>query len=434
MKRAMLLLLCLWISTAAAKESKNVILMIADGWGYNQIIALNDWLGVTAQVYEDFPVRVAMSTYSWDTMQRDSNGYSPDSAWTDWEYMLHRPTDSAAAATAMSTGVKVKNGELSMDTTSGLPLLSIQQYAEQLGKSTGVITSVTWSHATPAGFASHNVSRKNQTEIAQEMINASGLEVIMGGGNPYFDDNGNPTEPDSSSYEYVGGSGLWNALVSGETKYKLIQTRAEFQALAEGITPERVCGTAQIEETLQQKRRPDEAPNYMTFPYTIAQVTSVPTLAEMTRGALNVLDNNPQGFFIMIEGGAIDWANHENQGGRLIEEMTDYSAAVEAVIQWVENKSSWDETLLIVTGDHETGYLWGPDSGKFSPIVNNGACQMPGMVYYSKRHSNSLIPVFAKGNGSERFSALATKRDPVRGAYLDNTDIARGIFENMGKK
>ncbi|MFZ5433090.1 MAG: alkaline phosphatase, partial [Calditrichota bacterium] len=138
------------------------------------------------------------------------------------------------------------------------------------------------------------------------------------------------------------------------------------------------------------------------------------------------------GLFLMIEGGAIDWANHSNQAGRLIEEMTDFNYAVEAVIAWVEANSNWDETLLIVTGDHETGYLWGPESGEpatWKPIVDNGAGNMPGAYYYSGVHTNSLVPFFAKGFGSERFTERAVKTDPHNGLYIDNTDIARVTFD-----
>jgi alkaline phosphatase len=84
----------------------------------------------------------------------------------------------------------------------------------------------------------------------------------------------------------------------------------------------------------------------------------------MTSAAINVLDNNPDGFFLMIEGGAADWASHANQSGRVIEEQIAFEKAIETVIEWVNKNSTWDDTLLIVTSDHETGYITGPDSGK----------------------------------------------------------------------
>ncbi len=83
----------------------------------------------------------------------------------------------------------------------------------------------------------------------------------------------------------------------------------------------------------------------------------------MTKAALNVLDDDPNGFFIMIEGGAVDWAAHANQSGRLIEEMNDFNKSIEAVIRWIDTNSNWNETLVIITADHETGHLTGPGSG-----------------------------------------------------------------------
>ncbi|MBU0509089.1 alkaline phosphatase, partial [bacterium] len=165
-----------------------------------------------------------------------------------------------------------------------------------------------------------------------------------------------------------------------------------------------------------------------------ARNNCVPTLAEMSRAALNVLrhaDDMNNGIFLMIEGGAVDWANHANQMGRMIEEMNDFNAAVGAVIAWIESNSDWQETLLIVTGDHETGYLWGPGSGSpatWNPLIDNGPGALPGFRYYSNTHTNSLIPLFAKGVGSPWLIEFATGSDPVRGAYLDNTDIARVVF------
>jgi hypothetical protein len=160
-------------------------------------------------------------------------------------------------------------------------------------------------------------------------------------------------------------------------------------------------------------------------------MNNVPSLAEMSRGAINVLDNNANGFFLMIEGGAIDWAGHANQHGRLIEEETDFNNAVDAVIAWVEANSNWSETLLIVTGDHETGYLWGPTHGAFNEVVNNGPATLPSMWYNSTNHSNALIPLFAKGNGAFYLNSFAVNTDPVRGRYIDNTDVARLMFGSM---
>jgi alkaline phosphatase len=116
-RRVILLLfaLCFFIPFATSlPAARNVILMIADGWGFNQNEAAADWNGYRP-VFENFPVQLAMSTYSWSTLQGDSLGYDPRLAWSDFLYLLLRPTDSASAATAMSTGVKSRDGQVALD-------------------------------------------------------------------------------------------------------------------------------------------------------------------------------------------------------------------------------------------------------------------------------------------------------------------------------
>ncbi len=425
---------------ACKPGAKNVIVMISDGMGYNQMLA-GDYFqyGATGeQVYQQYPLRVAMSTYS------AYGSYDPLAAWGLFDYAKNAPTDSASAATAMSTGVKNQDGVIGVD-VNGKPLYHVAQRAEVLKKSTGVVTSVEWSHATPAGFIAHNASRNNYAAIASEMINDSGTDVIMGAGSPLYDDSGAPIAT-PSQYKYVGGVDTWNALVNGTAggdadgdgdadPWKLIQSRFQFKRLAYAdTTPARVCGTARAATTLQQAR----AGNVMASPYTVPMNANVPDLAVMTKGALNVLDANRKGFFLMVEGGAVDWASHANQPGRTIEEQIDFNEAVAAVNRWVRRNSSWDETLVIVTGDHETGYLWGPGSGAdatgkgtWTPLVDNGEDAVPGMQFNSGDHTNSLIPIFAKGEGASQLRAAARGVDPVRGKYLDNTAIAETIFSVM---
>jgi hypothetical protein len=169
----------------------------------------------------------------------------------------------------------------------------------------------------------------------------------------------------------------------------------------------------------------------------------------MTKAALNVLDDNPDGFVFVVEGGAVDWAGHGRTLGRLIEEQIDFDNAVQAVVDWIKNNSNWGETLLIVTGDHETGFLWGPDvdpeneSTWFSPVVDNGPGAMPGGFFYSAPgddwqdpsysagHTNQVIPFYVHGNGQGRLLRRAQGEDPVHGDYLDNTDVAEAIFEML---
>ncbi len=430
--------------SAAPKKpvAKNIIVMISDGWAFNHLDAVSYYeYGKDArQIYNRFPFQFAISTYMADTPETGPGycgwGYDPALAWSDFEYVLKCYTDSAAAATALSTGVKTYQGAIGVDLDEQ-PLKHALELAEEKGKATGVVTSVEWTHATPAGHVAHNVSRNNYAEIGQEMVYDSAADVIMGAGHPWYDADGQPKA--TPTFQYVGGEATWVDLEAGiaggdadgdgvADPWVLVQERDEFQSLMSGKTPQRVLGTAQVYQTLQQDRSGDG----WAAPYVEPFIDSVPTLEEMTKAALNILDEDPDGFFLMVEGGAVDWGSHANQSGRMIEEALDFERAVEAVDDWVRKNSNWGETLLIVTADHETGYLTGPGSDPdWMPIVNNGAGVLPGMEWHYDGHTNSLTVLSAKGDAARMFSRYADEYDPVRGRYLDNTELSWVLFWTM---
>ena len=412
----------------AAPSAKNVIVMISDGCGFNQM-----WAGDLYQkgqpgaaAYEQFPVRLAMSTNAANTPP-----YDPAKAWASFNWVKEiGATDSAAAGTALATGHKTNRGAIGVD-AAGKPVENLMERAEKLRKSTGIVTSVSFCDATPAVYAAHAPSRSALEEIARQMLLSSAVDVIMGTGHPWYEDSGKRrTTPD---YEGVGGENTWAALTAGKAgadadgdgkadPWHFIEARADFQKLATGPTPKRVCGVAMSWDTLEAARDL----NFLAAPYTVPFRADVPTLREMTEAALNVLDNDPEGFALMVEGGAIDGAAHVNVGTRMVEEQVEFNYAVDAVIAWVEKNSNWNETLLIVTADHETGYVTGPGSDpNWNPLANNGAGKMPGLEFHSKSHTNSLVPLFAKGPGAESFTTAAIGTDPQRGKYIDNTTVAK---------
>ncbi|MFA5423031.1 MAG: alkaline phosphatase [Phycisphaerae bacterium] len=422
-------------SAAAADAPKNIIIMIGDGSGFNHIAAASIYQSgqPVSPPYTDFTLGIAMSTFP------AKGSYSPQLAWASFGYVKQGYTDSAAAATAMSTGIKTKNGYLGVDPNKA-PVKNITERCEQLGKSTGVVTTVPISHSTPAGFVAHNKSRNSYEQIAKQMLLESAVDCVMGACNPLYNSDGKLiAEP--NDFNYVGGQSTWDLIVAGTAgadadadgtpdPWTLVQTRDEFIALADGNTPKRVLGLAQISPTLQQGR----SGNVLAEPYGVPLIDSVPTLAEMSKAALNILDDDPDGFFLMIEGGAVDWASHKNQPGRMLEEQIDFNKAVEAVMNWVNAKSSWSDTLLIVTADHECGYLTGPNSGdtpdgpKWNEITNLGQGKMPGLEFNSHDHTNSLVPFYSKGQGVVLFKNAESNLDPIRGPYIDNTIIAKTIF------
>ncbi len=418
-------------------SAKNIILFISDGCGYNHIEAASiyQYGEKDKQVYQDFPVQYAMSTFSQNNPQ-----YDPEKAWKTFDYVLFKPTDSAASGTALATGVKTLNGKVGVDTNNVL-LENAVEHFEAIGKSTGVVTSVPFPHATPACFVTHDTLRSNYSDIASRMLEGSAIDVIMGCGHPYYNKYGEFT----SFYDFmmVGGEELWKKLIGGKLSsdangdskqdpWEFIDDRSDFQAFMVGPTPPRVIGIPKTQRTLQYSRSGDDKADA----YVVPMNENVPTLVEMTKAALNILEDNEKGFFLMVEGGAVDWAGHKNLSGRMIEEEIDFNKSVEAAIEWINNNSSWDETTIIITADHETGCLTGPGSNDttsvqeglelWKPLVNNGKGKMPGMEWHSNKHTNSVVPIFAKGQHAEKFRQYAVNKDPVRGYYLDNTNV--GMF------
>ncbi|MDA3900553.1 MAG: alkaline phosphatase [Spirochaetes bacterium] len=414
-------------------KPKNIIIMIADGCGYAQIQAADFYSG-SPQVYESWMVRYGMSTFP------SGGSYLPAESWSDFNHVLSGPTDSAAAATAMSTGVKTTLGTIGQ---LGSRRLNHLMTAAQLeGYATGVVTSVQWSHATPAGFVAHNSSRKNYGAIALEMLE-SNMDVIIGCGHPLYDNDGNPVSSGSEEYQYVGGESAWNHLLDDSDgiydQWTLVETTTAFQSIADGSVsaPERLLGIPRVYKTLQHERsgtssvvNPGDNTTGDTFN------GDVPALSLLAQAAIEVLDQNDSGFVLMIEGGAVDWAGHDNNSVRNIEEELSFNTTVEAVISWVEANSSWDETLLIVTADHESGYLTGSsvDTGSTGPwasVVDNGSGNLPGMDWHSSGHTNQLVPFFAKGIGAAQFSLYTDQADPQHGHYIDNTDIGLVVKDLM---
>ncbi|MFW6155701.1 MAG: alkaline phosphatase [Armatimonadota bacterium] len=421
-------------------DAKNVIIMISDGMGFYHLDATELYQrgpGATSQ-YDDFPVRLAVTTFA------SGGEYNPEEAFEDPARVDEGYTDSAAAGTALATGVKTYRGAIGLDDNKS-NLRNIVELAEENGRRTGVVTSVQISHATPATFVAHNESRNNYEEIAKEMLLESPVDVVMGAGHPEYDNTGRLVEGERE-YQYVGGLDTWLEIMRGKAgadadgdgdpdPWTLIQDRRQFEELQFGQTPRRVLGVPRVATTLQQSRDvdPDSDEDESAAAFEIPFNENVPTLEMMTRGALNVLDNGSDGLFLMVEGGAVDWASHANQSGRMIEEQIDFNHAVRAVIDWVEQNSSWDETLLIVTSDHECGHLSGPNGDKeWNAPQFRGLGVLPEMEWQSDAHTNMPVPLFARGVGAEMFKDRVKGTDPLWGDFVDNVDIAEIMFASFG--
>lgn len=425
---------------AHAAPAKNVIIMLADGMGYNHIEAasFHRFGAPRGQSYWKMQ-HLPITTYS----TNNKEGYPVDKLWADFKYFLRVPTDSSAAATAISSGVKCPNARVGLS-KEGEPLPHMLYDAERLGKATGLVSTVRLSHATPASFSVHDVGRANEEPIARKMLLESAVDLIIAPGHPWRDDDGREIagagNPDAGNYTYVGGLELWNQLRAGAAggdadgdgnpdPWTLLDATDAIVALADAPQPARILGLVPVGKTLQVNRSGDVMADAFTVPFT----PGLPTLAQLARAALAQLAQDPDGFYLMIEGGAVDWAGHDNRPGRLIEEQIDFDLAVEAVEAWIEQHSNWDETMLFITADHECGYLTGPGSDPdWKPLVNNGQGNMPGMEFHSPQHTNQLVPVFAKGAGVDMLLEYVYGADPRHGDYADNTDISKVIRRAWG--
>jgi alkaline phosphatase len=465
-------------ASSADAGARNLILFIADGWGNNQIEACDKYVGTPA-IYESWS-RHWMAT--WDVTTRTDNlgiGYDPSRAWSDFAYVAAAATDSASSATAMYTGHKTDSGKISVGPGDGERLMTIGEIGARIGKVYGAITTVPVSHATPAAMYAHNSSRANTYAIADEGFwgdpNTTGTpetdkryrggwggtvntpSVIIGAGHPDWDDGYVSHAMRDKLAAESGQPGAWTLVerIAGRTD-------AGARLLATAKTPRAPTLTA---KTPRAPRTTTKLVGLFggkdgNFEYRLADGSGAnpenPTLAECALAALNVLNCDPDGFVLMIEGGAIDWANHANNMNAMIGEMIDYNNAVAAVAAWIEdptNGAGWDNTLVIICGDHECGYLSaGPGVmpnvplGEVSdhtlrlekPIADKGRRaswddtnndnhidegERVYWAYNSGGHTNSLIPVFAKGAGSELLADYDLHSDPVRGKYLDNTTL-----------
>lgn len=461
----------LWLAATPTFAAKNVILFIADGSGFNCWRAASMYEGKwdaagqrSTQVY-DGPgwVHYACTTYPLSLSKRPTGKteqdpdlrYDPAKAWdtspsnqlgesrfAGYAYLKRAATDSAAAGTALATGEKTYNNAINWSVLNQpFSGRTIAEIAKARGRAVGVISSVPWSHATPAALGgAHNLERDKYAEIANEMLDAPYLDVIMGAGNPDFDDNGQPAQKKA---DYVGGPETWQKLKQGKHPkgWRLIQTKQEFEALAATPPPDlfKLLGVPQVYSTLQQARgkyRLNDAP------FSQPLNANVPTLATMTKAAIHVLARDPDGFFLMVEGGAVDWANHANRAGRAIEEQIDFHHAIQAAVDWVEKYSNWDETLVICTADHETGLIWGKQSNTvaFEPIGDRGKGNVPDLRYHSLSHTNSLVPLAARGSGAELFARLVRGVDATAGKHwgfsgqmVDNTDVFKVMSSALGQ-
>ncbi|MHA2020769.1 MAG: alkaline phosphatase [Candidatus Thorarchaeota archaeon] len=279
---------------ASESNGLSIILMIGDGMGLEQV-KLGRWVEVGPEgnlTIDTFPYNWSVTTHSADAAI----------------------TDSAAAATAIATGVKTNNYMVGQS-PDGTNLDTVLEIAESLGKSTGLVSTTSYFHATPAGFYANAASRNDYATITQQLVDEHDVEVILSGGLSQF----------------TGGQ-LTTMQSNG---YALVQNRTELEAVSSG----RILGM------FNTGYYPDEP---------IRDLAVVPSIAEMTNKSLEILSQDADGFFLMVEGGQIDWSSHDNDKVGTALETIAFDKAINISLQYVQEHSN---TILLVTADHETGGL-----------------------------------------------------------------------------
>jgi alkaline phosphatase len=282
-----------------------ILLFIGDGMGESHRTAAR-WKAV------GLSGSLAMDTMPFSGWSRTSSANSP-------------VTDSAAAATALATGVKTNNGVIGQD-PDGNDLITILERARAKGMSVGLVTTTQMAHATPAAFATHVPDRGMMTEIARQML-AAEVNVLLGGGEDDFlpvTVNGCYPEPGKRT----DGRNLVDEAVAQGYVYVC---DADSLAAVDPTSTDRLLGLF--------------ADGGLSRPFS-------PTLAAMTQKAIGILSRDPEGFFLMVEGGQIDWASHSNDA---VDAISDTIWLDEAIAAGQTYALNTDDVLLIATADHETG-------------------------------------------------------------------------------
>ena len=303
--------------SAETTVPKYVFMFIGDGMGSPQISMAEYYKGTIENPDAELPTPAELSFSEFETVglmtTYDATSFCPDSAST---------------ATSMASGNKTLSGVINYDIDLANPFKLITEYAKEAGKKVGVLTSVSLDHATPAAYYAKVPSRSQYYDIMVQGVTGTTLDFLGGGG--ILDPDGEKSEnPQGNIIELAQQNGFTYANTVDDIKALNADSG---RVLA--ITPE-LGGS----EAMQ---------------YELDRTDEQLSLSDMTSAAINVLDNE-NGFFLMVEGGKIDWTGHANDAATEINETLAFSDAVQVAIDFYNEHP--DETLIIVTGDHETGGL-----------------------------------------------------------------------------
>lgn len=349
---------------AKAQQAKYVFYFIGDGMGLNQVNTTEMYLGekqgrigTEPLCFASFPVAGMATTFS------ASNSI----------------TDSAAGGTALATGVKTYNGAIGVDANKER-VMSVAERAKRAGKKVGVTTSVSVDHATPAAFYGHQPDRSMYYEIALQLPEAG--------------------------FDFYAGSGFLKPARTFDKKdapsiYPIIEQAG--YTIARGIDEYQAKAGDADKMVLIQKDGTDAS----SLPYAIDRNEGDLTLAQITESAIDFLSrDNKKGFFLMVEGGKIDWACHSNDPATMVKEVIDLDNAVRVAYEFYKKHPK--ETLIVITADHETGGL-GLGNSNYTLNLKSLDCQKQSVDLLSRALTDLRK---AKGNKAtwEDVKALLTER------------------------
>lgn len=308
---ALVLLSCNW---SFAQQAKYVFYFIGDGMGVNQVQGTELFQGemkgeiaIEPLCFTQFPVSTVATTFS------ATNGV----------------TDSAAAGTALATGNKTKNGAIGVLKDLETPVNSVAVWAKNSGRKVGVATSVSVDHATPAAFYAHEAGRGSYYNIGADLY-AAGFDFYAG--SDFMEPDKKEDKSAKNLYKMADEYGY--SIARGYNDYTKKSAKADKMILF------------QSEEASSKDRS--------AIPYAIDRTEKDLTLDEITRSAIDFLSKDlSKGFFLMVEGGKIDWACHSNDAATAFREVQDLDKAIRQAYEFY--KQHPDETLIVVTADHETG-------------------------------------------------------------------------------
>jgi alkaline phosphatase len=365
-------------------KAKNIIFMVPDGMGLASVTA--------ARIFKNGPSGQGLYLETLANIGYQRTHSASDSL-----------TDSAAAASAWASGEKFRNGEISChdDDQNGrcepAPGPTILEIAKTKGKVTGLVVTSTVTHATPAAFGSHVPSRRCEKEIARQYIQVTEVDVILGGGRKKF----------KSTEKQGDECGTFGDFIADAARkgYQVVYTK---KAL-DGVVAK---GSRKILGLFAPNGKTPEF--FRVFPEKHYRVDE-PTLPQMTAAALEILEKDHDGFFLLVEGSQIDWAGHDNNLAYQISETLAFDEAVKVVLDWInEEQRRKLDTLVIIAPDHETG-------GFAIRGARKENCKPGDLVkdtWTTTKHTAGDVVIWSQGPGSQYL-----------GRAVDNTDLYKVMLK-----